>query len=60
MDIYSPVYGKCSGKHFNETQHQSNNTFSLQDQKPRDKTETGQKELLWERLPCIFETYMDQ
>lgn len=51
MDIYSPVYGKCSGKHCNETQHQSNNSSSLQDQKLRGKTEAGQKELLCERLP---------
>lgn len=51
MDIYSPVYGKCSGKHCNETQHQSNNSSSLQDQKPRGKNETGQKELLVKGFP---------
>lgn len=43
MDIYSPVYGECSGKHFNETQHQSNNSSSLQDQKPRVKPKQGRK-----------------
>lgn len=43
MDIYSLVYGKCSGKHCNETQLQSNNSSLLQDQKPRVKMKQGRK-----------------
>jgi len=48
------VYGKRSGKHCNETQHESNNLSSLQDQKPKGKTETGQKELLYGRFSKIL------